>query len=56
MKRFLRKLWRYAFPLRCGHPCVFTSRSPQGMGKHKNRCPVRAGFRERSEPRLKGAP
>lgn len=37
MRRFLLKIWRYAFPLRCDW-CDFTSRTAQGIGRHKSRC------------------
>lgn len=35
--KYLRKLWRFLVPLRCGW-CPFKSRSPQGMGRHRAKC------------------
>lgn len=40
MASTLVKLWRTLFPLRCEW-CDFTSRTPQGLGKHRKRCEMR---------------
>lgn len=43
MATFALRLWRRLFPLRCEW-CPFTSRTPQGLGKHRKRCKLRREF------------
>lgn len=40
MATFAVRIWRALFPYRCEW-CDFTSRTPQGMGKHRKRCEMR---------------
>lgn len=43
MATTLVRIWRRLFPFHCEW-CQFTSRTPQGIGRHRKRCKLRREY------------